>query len=174
MKGVIVIALKELVVEKFGLNRWNEILKGAGIEKEPYMTVLSDIDDKIVLDVLKSLCRMLGMTSQQAADAFGEYWMTVYAPKHYQAYFLNVKNAKEFLLKMDQVHVSSTKTMKDARPPRFQYEWKDNRTLIMTYISKRGLMDIFEGLVKGVARYYKEDLKIRRVGTDKLEIVFPY
>ncbi len=172
MKGVIVICLKEMVVEKFGIDKWKDALVKAGIDKEPSIWPVSNIDDQVVLRILNSLCEVLGISLTQAADAFGEYWVNVYTQKMYPTYYKYIKTAKEFLLKMDTVHVSTTENMTDANPPRFEYEWGDEKTLIMKYKSQRGLIDIMVGLIKGVGKLYKEDLRVTKLGDDKVKIVF--
>jgi len=173
MKGVIVLALKELVIEKFGIDKWKTALEKAGIKKEPLILPISNVDDQLFLRIVNSLCGVLNLSFIQVADAFGDYWVNVYSQKMYHVYYENVKTAKDFLLKMDSVHVASTKSMPDANPPRFEYEWKDEKTLIMKYKSRRGLIDFMVGLIKGVGRFYKEDLRVTKLGSDKVEIVFP-
>ena len=173
MKGVIVLALREMVIEKFGIDKWKNGLVKAGIGKEPLIMPISNVDDQIFLRVVNSLCEVLNISFIQAADAFGDYWVNVYSQKMYRVYYENVKTAKEFLLKMDSVHVASTKSIPGANPPRFDYEWKDEKILIMKYKSQRGLIDFMVGLIKGVGKFYKEDLKVTKLGSDKVEIVFP-
>lgn len=174
MKGVIALATKELIQKKFGQDAWTKILKNAGIEKEPVILPITDIDDKTILDILKSAESVLNLTPTQLADAFGEFWVMEYSQKLYKHYYTASKNAKDFLLKMDNLHESMTKKMSNAKPPRFEYEWSDNQSLIMKYKSERGLIDILVGLIKGVAKYYNENLKISKLGKDKVKIVFPY
>jgi hypothetical protein len=164
MKGVIVLAMKEMVQERFGKDKWESALKKAGIEKEPIILPISNVDDQIVLKVLNSVCEVLNVSLPQAADAFGDYWVNVYTQKMYPSYYAGVKTAKEFLLKMDSVHVASVKGIPDAHPPRFEYEWWDEKTLVMKYKSPRGLIDILVGLIKGVGKLYKEDLEITKLG----------
>lgn len=173
MKGVIVKCLADMVTEKFGKEKWEEALQRAGLKKGTVFLATENVDDAAVLRIVNAVCDVLGITLQQAADAFGEYWVCNFAPKIYSVYYKGVNSAKEFLLKMDKVHEVSTQNIPDARPPRFGYEWKDDRTLIMTYKSKRGLIDIMVGLVKGVGKYYKENLKVTKLGPDKVEIIFP-
>jgi hypothetical protein len=43
----------------------------------------------------------------------------------------------------------------------------------MKYKSRRGLIDFMVGLIKGVGKFYKEDLKVTKLSSDKVEIVFP-
>jgi hypothetical protein len=42
----------------------------------------------------------------------------------------------------------------------------------MKYKSGRGLMDFAIGLIKGVGKYYHEDLQVSRQGQDSVRIVF--
>lgn len=173
MKGVIVLAMKEMVKENFGEDRWLAALKKAGIEKDPSIVAISDVDDPIVMKVVQALCEVLGITLAQAGDAFGDYWVNVYSQNMYRAHYLGTKTAKEFLLKMDSVHLATTETMAGARPPRFEYEWQGEKTLIMKYKSHRGLIDFLVGLVKGVAKLYEENLHVTKLGMDKVQIQFP-
>jgi hypothetical protein len=171
MKGVIVLALKEMVVQKFGKNKWEAALKAAGIEKEPIILATSDVDDGVALKVVQSLCKELGITLQQAADAFGDYWVTVYAPRQYAPFFRGASSAREFLLKMDHIHVAVTKNIPGAKPPRFEYEEKGD-ALIIKYKSHRGLIDFLVGLIKGVGKKFGEDLKVVKLGPDKVMVTF--
>ncbi|KPQ45004.1 MAG: hypothetical protein MPEBLZ_00429 [Candidatus Methanoperedens nitroreducens] len=45
--------------------------------------------------------------------------------------------------------------------------------MIIKYKSNRGLIDILMGLVKGVGKYYKEDLKVTKLSSDRLQVIFP-
>lgn len=173
MKGVIANCLGNLIKEKFGKDKWEEVLEQAGLSRITQFLSTQDIDDDAVIKVVESVCKVLGISLPQAADAFGEYWVNSFAPKIYSAHYRNKKSSKDFLLDMDNVHATVTKTMSNARPPRFTYEWKNDHTLTMTYKSHRGLIDFVVGLVKGVGKYYKEDLKITKLGDTKVQVTFP-
>lgn len=173
MKGAIVQCLGDLVKSSFGNDKWESSLEKAGLSKTSFFMPLQNVDDEKVLKIIDSLCKIANISPPQAADAFGNYWVNVYAPKVYGSYFQGSSSAKDFLLKMDSVHESVTKNIQNARPPRFEYEWRDPKTLIMRYKSSRGLIDILAGLVKGVGKYFKEDLKVTKLSNDKLQIIFP-
>ncbi|MFW6113653.1 MAG: heme NO-binding domain-containing protein [Actinomycetota bacterium] len=79
---------------------------------------------------------------------------------------------KDFLLKMDDVHVKSTKNIDNVRPPRFEYAWEDERTMIMTYKSSRGLVDICVGLIRGVGKYFGEELEVTKISDKDIKVVF--
>ena len=91
------------------------------------------------MKVIEGVCKITNLSGLQMGDAFGEYWATVYAPNIYKPFFNSASSAKDFLLKMDQVHVSMTKNMPGAHPPHFEYEWKDDKTLILYNLTLRQL-----------------------------------
>ena len=172
MKGTIVKCLEELVVTQFGRDKWEQSLKDIGLSTSTIIWPMSDIDDAQVLGLIKAVCKNLDITLVQAADAFGDYWVNTYSQKMYPLYYKRNATARDFLLDMDNVHVQMTRTMEKAKPPRFDYERKDDRTLIMHYKSHRGLIDFMVGLARGVGRYYKEDIQVTKLGSDKAQIVF--
>jgi len=172
MKGVIVQCLQELVSVKFGIDKWEKSLVDAGVPANSKFIVISDVPDDVVMNVVQSVCKNLNITLEQAATAFGDYWVNVYSQKLYSNMYKFKKNAKDFLLYMDEIHINMTKTMKNAHPPRFEYELIGDNTLIMKYKSKRGLIDFLIGLIKGVGTYYNEKLDVRKLSDDKVQIDF--
>jgi hypothetical protein len=172
MKGTIARCLGELVCEKFGKDKWENALERAGLSRNTEFNLLQDVDDGAVMRVIDAVCKELNITNAQAVEAFGDYWVNIYASKLYKIYFDRAKSAKEFLLKMDGVHDTLTKTMSNARPPRFKYEQPDDKTLIMQYSSHRGLIEFLPSLVKGVGKFYKENMTVSKIAPDKIKIVF--
>ena len=173
MKGTIVKCLEELVSTNFGRDKWEKSLEDAGLKDSTMILAISDVDDLQVMRIVEAVCKNLNISLAQAADAFGDHWVNVYSQKMYSQYYEINKTAKDFLLDMDNVHVAMTKTMKDARPPRFNYEWKDDKTLIMHYRSHRGLIDFAVGLSRGVGKFYNENIRVTKLGPDKVQVVFP-
>ena len=172
MKGVIITCLESLVKEQFGQESWEDILEEAGLERHTLFNITSNVEDESVLEIVNATCKVLNLTLPQAADAFGDYWVNVYAPKVYSMYYRKAHSAKEMLLNMDKLHETVTASIPDAHPPRFDYEWQDESTLIMHYKSHRGLIDFFVGLIKGVGKYYNEELSVSKRGETAVEIVF--
>jgi hypothetical protein len=172
MKGTIVKCLQELVAAQFGQDKWEQSLTDIGLRPSTIFWPMSDIDDAQVMKLVEAVCKNLDITLDQAADAFGDYWVNVYSQKMYPMYYERKSTAKDFLLDMDNVHVQMTRAMEKARPPRFDYEWKDDKTLIMHYKSQRGLVDFLAGLARGVGKHYNEDIQVTTLGPDRVQIVF--
>jgi len=73
---------------------------------------------------------------------------------------------------MDRVHEMATRDIAGAHPPRFDYQWEDDKTLVMTYKSSRGLIDIMAGLIKGVGDHYHEELRVEKLDGSKVKVIF--
>jgi hypothetical protein len=147
MKGTIVVCLEQLVTTKFGIEKWKEALRRAGMPESRTFTMLCDVDDTDAMRIMRSLSQVVSLSMEQTMDAFGEYWSTVYAPNVYGAYFSGAKTARELLLQLDHIHEVMTKSSHSTRPPRFRYEWKEENLLVMHYQSPRGLVALMPGAV---------------------------
>jgi hypothetical protein len=175
MKGTITACLAELVVKKFGADRWTAILTDAHIDAKTAAVLnvpVSDIDDAVAGRLLESTCRILGISFEQAADAFGDYWCCTYAPRLYKSIVARFRDARHAILSLDQVHVQVTSMMKDSRPPRFDYHWVDEDTLEVTYKSHRKLIQIYIGLARGLGTYFGEHLTVAQIADDRVRIEF--
>jgi hypothetical protein len=174
VKGTITACLKELVVAKFSEEKWQAILSDCGLAKKNALLQMmgADIPDNEVSALLASTCKVLGLSIQQAADAFGEYWCCVYAPRIYKAFYTRFKSAREMIVGMDEIHVATTNQVPNAHPPRFAFKWENDRTLVVDYKSKRNLIDIYIGLTKGVGIYFKETLTVTKLSSSQIRIVF--
>ncbi|OFY24690.1 MAG: hypothetical protein A2X02_01485 [Bacteroidetes bacterium GWF2_29_10] len=172
MKGVIVQCLNQLIEERFSKEIWKQIMIDSKLDPDTVFFGHHDINDAVIMEVVGNVCKNLNISLEDAANAFGDYWVNVFAKKHYFAFFISSKTARQFLEKMDQVHVKITETVPNAHPPRFKYETPDNNTIIMLYESKRGLIDFLVGLAKAVGTYYKEDIEVTKLDANKIKIVF--
>jgi hypothetical protein len=172
MKGTITRCLAELVQTKWGADTWRQVCERAGAGDDMTLMMPSaDIDDALAMALLESTSAVVGVTPREAADAFGEYWCCVYVPRMYKGIAARFKSAREMILGMDDVHVEMTRSIPNARPPRFTYTWRDARTLVVKYSSHRNLVHVYAGLARGVGKLYNEALTVRVTG-QTVEIQF--
>lgn len=171
MKGTIVVCLKELVEKKFGKATWTQALAEAGVPEQVFLAP-SDVPDANVMKILGALASVTHTPAQGLMDAFGDHWANEYAPRVYAVYFRQHDTAMKFLLSMDTLHATVTKTIPNAHPPRFTYEKTGPKSFVMAYASQRGLGAMVPGLVRGVARHYGERCAVKELGGGRFEISF--
>jgi len=173
MKMEIIDCLSEMVKKNFGEEKWREILEKS--EFNNYRTKFInglDIFDEKVMEIFSKTCEVLNINMEQAADAFGDYWINSYAIRYYKGYYSKYKTAKEFILNMDNIHVEVTKIIQNAHPPRFETEKIGNNKIKVKYISKRKMITFYIGLLKGIARYFKEKIDIQQLSEEAVTIEF--
>ncbi len=163
MKGTIVKCMEELVTKKFGPENWKECLNGAALGQTLIMTT-SDVPDAAVQKLVDSIAVTTKLSTAQVVEAFGDYWSTVYAPRIYGVYFKMAKSAKELLVNLDHIHTAMTTSMKGAMPPHFDYKWESDKVLLMRYKSQRGMVAFMPALIRGIAKYYKEQVDVKTSG----------
>lgn len=172
MKGIVVNCLEKLVCENFGTEKWNEIMSLSGMSADRKYEIADDIEDELVLKMFANTCQAGNMSFEQACDVFGHYWICSYIPRLYPDFYIGITSAKEFLLKLDAIHSSIASSIKDAKPPRHSYEWTNENTLVMSYLSDRDLIELFVGAIKGAAKHFNEDIQIRKIDRQSVEIDF--
>ena len=172
MKGSIVKCLSDLVKTNFGEQKWKEIMLQSGENPQMAIFATSDFDDKRVFKLIENTCKILNITEQQACDAFGDYWVNIYAPKVYGIYYTKFNNAKQFIMGMDKVHETVTKNMLNARPPRFTFEEVDENTIIVNYLSTRKMINFYTGLVKGIGKYFNTPIDIKKLSEERVKLTF--
>ena len=173
MKGVITSCIAELVEKQFGSEMVSRVLSAADLPKSVRASMGADIDDAKVIKTIGAICDETKLSQEQVFDAFSEYWVSTFATRMYGVYYRESTNAREFLLNMGKVHEKITASMPNARPPRFDFSWADANTLIMGYHSDRGLIDLLASLIKAVGTHYKTPLKVSKLSSNQIKIIFP-
>lgn len=172
MKGTVHKCIEKLVIESFGLDKWEECLESVGLDEDHVFMMSDDVDEATTMKMLGNMPEILEISFQQLLDAFGEYWACKYTPAIYSAYFEGITSSRELLVNLDRIHGEVTENMDNARPPRFTYEWIDEDTLQMKYQSERGLVDLFISIAKGMNKYFNEDNQITKLDDTTVEIAF--
>lgn len=173
MKGTISRCLLEMIDEKMGSEMSNQVVAKANVSSPNLLRMsLSDVPEDDFMKLFTATLSETGLSMEAACDAFGEFWCCTYVPKNYNFVIEKFSNAKEMILGMDKVHTQLTATIKNARPPHFEYHWQSENELEVTYISDRGLIDVYVGLARGVGKYFKEDVKAVKMSESKVLITF--
>jgi len=172
MKGVILDCLAQMVEKKFGKDAWQNILSESRLDTKTEFSPGRDINDEKTMEIINNTCKVLDLTLEQTAEAFGVYWVNNYALRQYAIYLNRYRSAKDFIKGMDAIHDYTTKTFQNAHPPRFEIEDMDENRIRVTYKSSRNLIDFYIGLVKGVSVYYKTPIKIDKNSSTTVDLTF--
>ncbi len=170
MKGTIVKAAEKLIISKFGIEKWEEILEKSGYDIDHFFFIREDVDEEKVLNLVNNACEILHLSQLQLFDSFAEYWINKYMGEVYPNFKFDT--AKEFINKISTIHKVMTENIPNAMPPNFDYNWINDNELIMTYHSKRGMIDLAVSLIKHIGFKYNEEIVVEKLNDKEIKVVF--
>ncbi len=172
MKGTILKCVSKIVVENHGSEIWSKCLETSGFDTNHVFMMRDDVDDNDTVKLLVNTAKILGITIQQFFDIFGDYWVNSYSVNLYKSYFDEYSSSKEFLLNLNTIHKEMTEIFPNAKPPSFDFESISDNKLRVKYKSKRGLIDIFISISKGLAKYYNDKVEVKKIDNEFVEFTY--
>ncbi|WP_243362973.1 methyl-accepting chemotaxis protein [Fundidesulfovibrio terrae] len=170
MKGVLPKLMRDFLCRELDSGVCESMLEEMG---RPTFLPGQSYPDQVLMQMAEIASRHTGKSVRDIFLGLGRYTVPQFH-KMYKRYF-KMGNLKEFFLTMNDTHAQLTKDFPGIHPPRFTYEDQGGR-LIMTYHSKRGYGDYYEGILKGAAEFFREPVSItvtpERDGSARAEIVF--
>lgn len=158
MKGVIFNVLEELVIETAGMESWNAILAASG--SDGIFTSGESYSDEELFAIVAEVCKALDMPAEKVIGIFGEYLFDQLDVRH-PSFVAHANGLKDFLMSVDTViHGEVLKLYTNPNLPRFEYQDRGDNELTMHYRSPRKLCILAEGLVRGAAKRFGQEITI--------------
>ena len=74
MYGLINNSLKDMIRDKFGEEKWQEVLNTSGVPEDSFLTMRS-YDDALTYSLAGAASDVLGAPVDACLEMFGEYWV---------------------------------------------------------------------------------------------------
>lgn len=164
MYGLVNKALQDFITQEFGAEKWNTIRAKAGVKETNFIS-MQPYDDEITYKLAGAASNILGITLEQALEAFGKYWVTYTANEGYGDMLkMCGGNLKEFLVNLDGLHARIRLSFPHLRPPSLKCSDIAECSLRLHYYSDRpGLAPMVIGLVKGLGSRFDTEVEISLV-----------
>ena len=163
MKGIINKGLQEMVEAEYGAPAWEAVKERAGCD-EPFFALTQDYPDESTVSLIKAAAEHTGLSPSAVMIAYGTWLVPNTLKRQYPTLFaLAGRSAREVLLNMNQVHEQATRSIRDAVPPRFEFEELPDGRLLIHYDSTRRLCPVLHGLILGLGRYFDTPLDVREL-----------
>lgn len=162
MQGMVFTALSDMVIEKFGMSRWNSILQQVQLSSDGVFTSAQQYPDAELLQLVSIISDELEIPIPVLVKAFGVYlFPALYARRPKQ--LDQVKGVIEFLTFVeDTVHYEVKRLYPDTYLPTFEHELLPDGGLKLIYRSKRQMCALAEGLIEGAAAQFNEEVHIEQ------------
>lgn len=159
MKGVVFVALGEMIQDKFGHRIWNEIIVESNLESEGIYTTAESYKDEEAIKLLNTISYKLKKKKSDVLKLFGIFLIKYFQNKM-PHFFLN-KNFDSFLDSIGSVvHLEIKKLSPENTPPQINTLRIDNKTTHVFYKSNRKLCALAIGLIKGASHIFNENIEV--------------
>lgn len=160
MQGSIFTVFSEMVIEKLGMETWNELLNTVKPESEGIYTNGMQYDDSEMMALVAALSAKTNIDSPSLVRTFGGY-LFIHLYNSSPANLSHIDNLKDFLSSIDSViHKEVKRVYPQAYLPSFAYTETPDGNLEMIYHSKRKLCHLSEGLILSAAAHFHEEVDI--------------
>ena len=155
MYGLVNKAIKDLVVNNHGEEKWKEICKLSNHYEEDFIA-MSPYPDALTYELVKNASIVLNAEPHDLLEAFGEYWILYTADEGYgELMELTGSTFTEFLGNLDMLHYRINNLMPELQAPQFSTRNETPSSVELEYRSKRaGLSPMLIGLIKGLGKRF--------------------
>jgi predicted hydrocarbon binding protein len=159
MHGLIHLELQKFVEERFGAKAWAELIRRAGVASEIY-TPLRSYPDEQMLALVGEAVTMTGFTVTRLLEEFGEALVPTYLSLYGNLIKPDWRTLEVIEHTEETIHRVVRMRTEGAKPPRLRAERTRPNEVVLTYDSPRKLCAVARGIVKGVAKQFKEVVTI--------------
>ncbi len=155
MKGILFNILEDFLEENVGEERLEDIVASCDLlTKDPFVAP-GTYPDEDFLKIVQQSTKEFGCSQSEFLQQLGQFSFFKLADR-YPGFVSPYQHPKDFLKTIENVvHVEVRKLYTDTYLPTFVYKEPSEQELIITYYSKRKLYHLMEGLIEGVAKYFK-------------------
>ncbi|MDX2368808.1 MAG: heme NO-binding domain-containing protein [Colwellia sp.] len=160
MQGSIFTVFSEMVIEKLGIETWNELLDTVKPKSEGIYTKGMYYEDSEMMALVGALSKKTNIDVPTLVRTFGSY-LFIHLFNSSPAKLSHIDNLKDFLRSIDSViHKEVKRVYPQAYLPSFNYSETPEGDLVMIYHSKRKLCHLSEGLILSAASHFDEEVTI--------------
>lgn len=170
MYGLVNQAIRDLVVNTAGEDKWIEISDLAGHDGSSFQP-LKSYPDPLTYQLVGASSQVLGLPAEDLLRSFGSYWVQYTGQHGHRQIFAAYPKGKEgfvqFLQQLDAMHASIMMAMPELRPPEIGCERIDEQSVRVSYFSSReGLAPMVTGLLEGLLSHFEIVGTVEREGLD--------
>ncbi len=169
MYGIVNQAIRDLVVDQFGIEKWSEIKSLSGIQYD-YFVSDESYEDNITYELVGATSEVLNVPSEHVLELFGEYWVLKTGMEKYGALMKSGGSSFiEFITNLPNFHSRIMLIYPKLSPPEFMVQKLDDKDMFLLhyYSERKGLTSFVIGLIKGIAKIYDTEIVIEHKETEQ-------
>ena len=164
MYGLVNKAIKDLIVDNHGVEKWNEICVLSDFYDFEFMG-FNTYPDQLTFELVKNASKVLNTDSSVLLEAFGEYWILYTANEGYgELLDITGSTLPDFLGNLDMLHNHISNVMPKLIAPHFSTRNETSNSVELIYRSERlGLIPMLHGLIKGLGKRFNLTVTVKQI-----------
>lgn len=158
--GSIFLLLKKFVENNYSADTWIKLTETAGTPPSSY-DIHKNYPARELFALISTAAYHMGFSENDLKEKFGEYLVPDLLCM-YKSHIPPSWKTFEMLLYTEQVmHKAVRNEASGANPPVLHISKVNDNTLIIDYYSKRKLASLAIGIIRGIAKFYKESERVQ-------------
>jgi predicted hydrocarbon binding protein len=159
MHGIIHAELQRFVQQNHGHEVWHQLLERAGLQAEVY-TPLQAYPDSHIMGLVKEAVALTGTPATDLLEGFGEFLVPTLLSVYGKLLEREWRTLDVLEHTEETIHTVVRVRQPGALPPKLKVRRSSNREVLVTYNSERRLCAVARGIIRGVAKEFRERVDI--------------
>lgn len=180
MYGMVNKAIQAMVLEQYGEDKWDEVLKKANVGIDVFVS-MDAYPDEITYKIVGAISEVLNISASNFLEELGVFWVKYTSEGDYKDLFdMAGDNFITFMLNINDLHTRVASILTKLKPPSFKCTDIQKDSVHLHYYSDRkGLTPMVIGLIKGLGKKFNTRVEISQLsnkdqGADHDEFLIKY
>lgn len=164
MHGVVNQSIEGLIIERFGKDKWEEILIAANCQNSTFYNN-QNYPDSTTYDLAINASKILNIELNDILFEFGKYWVLTIAKQKYEVLLRSTgDDLFEFLIQLPNFHSRVMLYYPNIVPPEFKVNQLNANTIHLHYYSKRpSLFPFVSGILEGLKIFFATHCTVKMI-----------
>ncbi len=164
MYGLVNKAIRDLVINGYGEEKWLEICQLSDFEDEDFID-METYPDSLTYNLVASASKVSGVDSSKILELFGEHWILYTADEGYSEIMnLTGNTFVDFINNLNILHERINNLMPRLNAPHFQSRNETPNSIELEYRSHReGLIPLLRGMIIGLGKRFEMEVNVKQI-----------
>ncbi|WP_137895695.1 heme NO-binding domain-containing protein [Ramlibacter sp. 2FC] len=159
MNGIFPIEIRKFVEARLGEQAWPEIVRSAEVRPRLYVPV-ADYPDQEIAALLSAVSARTGDPIPVILEAMGEFIVPDLISMVPTFIRPGWKTLDMIANTEEAIHEVLRHAGTNTNPPKLMCRWAGSHEVVVTYTSPRKMCTLAKGIIRGIAKYYGEQVAI--------------
>jgi len=171
MKLLIISAIKDWIVSKFGTEMWTAVAEKLGLGNQTFNAQDIHMTDARFNSFVETILTLASLDMREFKSLFLGYWMTDFAPRVYQSYLKKITTTKEFLVSIIKLNNELCRLLPNDSLAKVELQSLSDSSLTLIYASEKSLVDVV-ALLRGASTYFNDTYQLKKINAHSVELKF--